>query len=157
MKVLAICLLILGIALGCKKNSSKGQSGLAGTYKVSGTIVTRTYPCWPCLDSVPPSYQTVKFDTLIQVVNVNSDTFRLFGLDYSGMYTPDGPDCPYDPPSCGFFAIGQADSLTWIPITDDPGGVNTGGAVIKGDSAYFLYYYTFRNIFQTYTLSGLRQ
>jgi hypothetical protein len=157
MKVLTICLLMLGIAAGCKKSSNPGQPELAGNYKVSGTIVTQTYPCWPCLDSIAPSYQTSAFDTTIQVVHVNTDTFRLYGLDYTGMMTMDGPDCQPFQSYCGFFAIGQADSLIWITINDDPGGYNTGGALIKGDSAYFTYYYSWRNIFRTYSLSGRRQ
>jgi hypothetical protein len=156
MKLLTICLLMLGIAAGCKKGSNPGLSGFAGSYKVSGIIVTKSYPCWPCLDSIAPSYQTSTFDTTIQIVHVNSDTFRLYGLDYTGMSTEDGPDCPYDP-LCGFFATGQADSLIWITIDDDPGGYNTGGALIKGDSAYFTYYWSWRNIFRTYVLSGPRQ
>ncbi|HET6253439.1 MAG TPA: hypothetical protein VFE32_05170 [Puia sp.] len=152
MKFPTICLLLFALAVSCKKTSN---ASLAGSYKVSGTITTRSYPCWPCLDSVAPTYNTVPFDTLIKVVHVNSDTFRLYGLDYHNMDTQDGP-CTYSY-LCGFFAIGMADSLSWIPINDDPGGTIGGGALIKGDSAYFTYYQNFRNVLTTYSLSGRRE
>jgi hypothetical protein len=158
MKVILICLLFVGVVVGCKKSSSPtAAAGLAGSYKVSGTIVEQAYPCWPCIDSgVVPSYDTTVFDTVIRVVRVSTDTFRLYGLGYFGMDTEDGPNCPY-PPTCGFFGIGQGDSLTWIPITDDPGGFIGGGALIKGDSAYFGYWHFYRNRTWTYSLAGKRE
>ena len=150
---------MLGLAVGCKKHSSPSttgkDTGLTGNFKVSGSITTRTYPCWPCLDSVQPTIVTVPFDTTIQVAHVNSDTFRFYGLGVR-METEDGPNCQYGPDECGFFAIGTGDSLNFIKVID-PAGELTGGARITGDSVYFTYNQFWRNTTWYYGLSGRRQ
>jgi hypothetical protein len=145
------------IGAGCKKSSKpgSGSAGIPGVYNVRGTIATRTYPSWPNENNYPAAYDTIAWDTLIQVVHENTDTFRFFGLGFTSMDRTDGPNCQFEE-ECVFFGTQDADTLNFVPVTD-PGGETSGSCWFVGDSAYFLYYYNYRNITKTYTLSGLRQ
>src|ERR1700721_1276785 len=81
------------IGTGCKKSSKpgSGSAGIPGVYNVRGTIATRTYPFWPNENNYPATYDTIAWDTLIQVVHENTDTFRFFGLGFTSMDRTDGP------------------------------------------------------------------
>jgi len=68
----------------------------------------------------------------------------------------DGPDCSVYDYACGFFGTQSADTLNFIGILEL--GANTyGSSWFVGDSAYFLYYYNYRNLTMTYNLTGLRK
>ena len=157
MKPATICLVLFAFAVACHKKGSNPpeNTGIPGVYNVRGTIATRTYPEWPNEDNLPASYDTVAWDTTIQVVQEVADIFRFFGLGYSNMDRKDGPDCPFID-ECGFFGTQHSDTLNFVAVTD-PGGETGGSCRFAGDSAFFLYYYNYRNITKTYSLSGKRR